>query len=212
MLLLASHFCRAGLFDTSVGTSDTPTLSEADPGVGVECRKSGVKSVSQLSRGVGRPVLSSDTSTLFEKWRRHFTFEMEMSSSYDRVFFVFLGNLPGISNCSAALYKNWLNYPTQSSHKLSLCQLCLHHSCGPRDSFSSRNPWRKRRSRVGTSMFNKCWNWYLIIIFQDVHGSCLTRVDRSFLLRFKLAFKKYGTFSQFGPWKLTLFLLAFCFF
>ena len=77
----------AGRSDTGVGTSDTPTLSEVDLGVGVECRKSGVKSVA--SRGVGSPVLSSDTSTLFEKWRRHFAFEMEMSSSFDSVFYFF---------------------------------------------------------------------------------------------------------------------------
>ena len=55
---------RAGRSDTGVGTSDTPTLSEVDLDVGVECRKSGVKSVA--SRGVGSPVLSSDTSTLFD--------------------------------------------------------------------------------------------------------------------------------------------------
>ena len=47
------------------GRSDTPALSKVDLGVGEKCRKSGVKSVA--SRGVGSSVLSSDTSTLFEK-------------------------------------------------------------------------------------------------------------------------------------------------
>ena len=50
---------------SGAGRFDTPILSEVDLGVGVECRKSGVKSVA--SRGVGSPVLSSDTSTLSEK-------------------------------------------------------------------------------------------------------------------------------------------------
>ena len=45
--------------------SELPTLSEVDLGIGRECRKSGVKSVA--SRGVGSPVLRSDTSTLFRK-------------------------------------------------------------------------------------------------------------------------------------------------
>ena len=44
------------------GRSDTPTLSEVGLGVKVECRKTRVKSVA--SRGL---VLSSDSSTLFEK-------------------------------------------------------------------------------------------------------------------------------------------------
>ena len=70
---------RAGRSDTGVGTYDTPTLSEVDLGVGVKCRKSGIKSV-------GSPVLSSDISTLFEKLRRYVAFKMEMSSSYERVF------------------------------------------------------------------------------------------------------------------------------
>ena len=59
---------RVGRSDTGVtgvGTSNTLTLSKVDLGVGVECRKSGVKGVA--SRSVGSPVLSSDTSTLFEK-------------------------------------------------------------------------------------------------------------------------------------------------
>ena len=56
---------RAGRSDTSVGTFDTPTFSEVDLGVVVECWKSGVKSVA--NRGIGSPVLSSDTSSLFKK-------------------------------------------------------------------------------------------------------------------------------------------------
>ena len=46
--------CRAGRSDTGVGSSDTPTLSEV-----------GGKSVA--SRGVGSPVLCSDTTSLLEK-------------------------------------------------------------------------------------------------------------------------------------------------
>ena len=69
------------------GRSDTPTLSEVDLGVEVECWKSMVKSVA--SRGIESPVLNYDTSTLFEKWRRHFAFETKMSSSFDSVFYFF---------------------------------------------------------------------------------------------------------------------------
>ena len=88
--LASLGIARAGRSDTGVGTSDTPTMLEVDLGVGVECRKSWVKSVA--SRGVGSPVLSSDTSTL----------------SFDRVFNFFGGNLASISNCSAALCMNSL--------------------------------------------------------------------------------------------------------
>ena len=88
------------------GRSDTPALSEVYLGVGIKCRKSEVKSVT--SRGVGSPILSSDTPTprlclkneddiLYLKWkcRLHMT-----------VCFPFLGNRSGISNCSAALCMN----------------------------------------------------------------------------------------------------------
>ena len=152
----------------------------------------------------------------------------------------FLGNLSGISNCLAALHMNWLNCPAQSYQKfapvkkvgtnasiptdvptgggccpftsLACCVSCVYITLVEPDIFSSsKNQWRRRRSRVGTSMFNKYWDKYLIIIFRDVHGSCLTRVDPSFLLRFELTFKKYGIFLQFGPGKL-IFILAFCVF
>ena len=45
--------------------------------VGVECQKSGVKNVA--SRGVGSPVLSFDTSTLFEKLHFKWKYRLHMT-------------------------------------------------------------------------------------------------------------------------------------
>ena len=68
---------RAGRSDTTVGSLSWCRCRVSEVG-GQKCRKSRCRS----------PVLSSNTSTLFEK-RRHFLFEMEMSSLYDRVFYFF---------------------------------------------------------------------------------------------------------------------------
>ena len=98
-IMVSAVMCKAG-------RSDTLAQSEGDLGVGVKCRKSGVKSVA--NRGVGSPVLNCDTLTsrfclrnedviLYLKWKCH----LHMT-----VCFPFLGSLFGISNCSAALCMN----------------------------------------------------------------------------------------------------------
>ena len=56
-------------------------------------------------------------------------------------------------------YTNWCSngWRLLPVHQLSLlCQLGVHHPCGARHSFSSRNPWRRRRSWVGTSDIFRC--------------------------------------------------------
>ena len=144
-----------------------------------------VGGISVASRGVGSPVLSSDTPTprfcfkneediLYLKWKCHlhlnvrFTFFRE-SLRHLKLFSVIVHELIELSPAKLTeilTRQKTLEQPSVFQlmfqrrllpvHQLSLRQLCVHHPCGPRYYFSSRNPWRKRRSRVGTSMFNKC--------------------------------------------------------